>query len=122
MDAGKRAYMKVYGLRNCDTCRKARKELDATKVAYDFHDVRDEGVTKTQVARWARKAGWETLLNKSSTTWRGLPDAEKSGVTEAKAIALMTAHPALMKRPIIERGDTEVFVGWTKESQAALLG
>ena len=87
MDAGKRAYMKVYGLRNCDTCRKARKELDATKVAYDFHDVRDEGVTKTQVARWARKAGWETLLNKSSTTWRGLPDAEKSGVTEAKAIA-----------------------------------
>lgn len=114
--------MKVYGLKNCDTCRKARKELDATKVAYAFHDLRDEGVTKTQVARWAKMAGWETLLNKSSTTWRGLPDAQKSGVTETKAIALMAAHPTLMKRPIIERGDTDVFVGWTKESQAALLG
>ncbi len=112
--------MILYGLKNCDTCRKVRKELDAAHVAYEFHDVRDEGVTKAQVARWAKKAGWETLLNKSSTTWRGLSDADKTGLTEAKAVSLMAAHPALMKRPIIERGDTEVFVGWTKDIAAAV--
>lgn len=114
--------MNVYGLKSCDTCRKVRKELDAAKVAYAFHDVRDDGVTKAQISRWARKAGWETMLNKSSTTWRGLPDADKTGVTEAKAIALMAANPALIKRPIIERGDTEVFVGWSRETAAAVKG
>lgn len=114
--------MKIFGLRACDTCRKARKALDAAGVDYAFHDVRENGVAKSQVARWAKTAGWQTLLNKSSTTWRGLSDADKAELTEAKAVALMTAHPTLMKRPIIERGDTEVFVGWTKESKAALLG
>jgi len=114
--------LNVYGLKSCDTCRKVRKELDAAKVAYAFHDVRDDGVTKAQISRWARKAGWETMLNKSSTTWRGLPDADKTGVTEAKAIALMAANPALIKRPIIERGDTEVFVGWSRETAAAVKG
>ncbi len=113
--------MNVYGLKNCDTCRKVRKELDAAKVAYAFHDVREDGVTKAQISRWAKKAGWETLLNKSSTTWRGLADADKTGLTEAKAVSLMAAHPALMKRPIIERGDTDVFVGWTKDIAAAVV-
>ena len=112
----------LYGLKTCDTCRKVRKELDAAKVDYDFHDVRDDGVTKAQVARWAKAAGWETLLNKSSTTWRGLSEADRTGVTEARAIALMTANPALMKRPIIERGDTEVYVGWSSETAAAVKG
>ena len=113
--------MNVYGLKNCDTCRKVRKELDAAKVAYAFHDVRDEGVTKAQISRWAKKAGWATLLNKSSTTWRGIADADKTGLTEAKAVSLMAAHPALMKRPIIERGDTDVYVGWTKDIAAAVV-
>jgi len=112
----------LYGLKNCDTCRKVRKELDAAKVAYAFHDLRDDGVTKAQVTRWAKKAGWEKMLNKSSTTWRGLPDADKIGVTEAKAIALMAANPALIKRPLITRGDTEVHVGWTKDVAAAVKG
>lgn len=110
----------LYGLKTCDTCKKVRKELDAARVAYEFHDVRDDGVTKAQVARWAKKAGWETLLNKSSATWRGLPDADKTGVTEAKAIALMTANPTLIKRPIIERGDTDVYVGWSNDVAAAV--
>jgi len=114
--------MNVFGLKNCDTCRRVRKELDAAKVSYEFHDVRDDGVTKAQISRWAKKAGWETMLNKSSTTWRGLPDADKTGVTEAKAIALMAANPALIKRPIIERGDTEVYVGWSRETAAAVKG
>ncbi len=110
----------LFGLRNCDTCRKVRKELDTAKVAYDFHDLRDDGVSKAQVARWAKAAGWEKMLNKSSTTWRALPDADKTGVTEAKAIALMAANPALIKRPIITRGDTEIYVGWTKDVAAAV--
>lgn len=114
--------MNLYGLKTCETCRKVRKELDAAKIAYEFHDVRDDGVTKAQVSRWAKSAGWEALLNKSSTTWRGLPDAAKTGLTEAKAIALMAENPALMKRPIIDRGGTEVFVGWSKDVAAAVKG
>jgi Spx/MgsR family transcriptional regulator len=113
--------LKVYGLENCGTCKNVRKELDAAKVEYDFHDLRDDGVTKAQVARWAEKAGWETLLNRSSTTWRALADADKAGLGEAKAISLMAAHPTLMKRPIIERGDTDVYVGWSSDVEAAVL-
>lgn len=114
--------MDFYGLKNCDTCRRVRKELDAAKVAYEFHDIRDEGVTKAQISRWAKMAGWETMLNKSSTTWRGLPEADKTGLGEAKAIALMAANPTLIKRPLITRGDTEVFVGWTNDVAAAVKG
>lgn len=105
--------MIVYGLKSCDTCRKARKELDAAGVSYAFHDVREDGVTKAEIAKWAKAAGWETLLNKASATWRGLPEDQKTGLTEAKAVALMAANPALIKRPLIVRGDTEVHAGWT---------
>lgn len=111
----------IYGLRTCDTCRKTRKDLDQAGVAYAFHDVRDDGVEKAQIARWAKQAGWRNLLNKASTTWRDLPDAEKERIDEDKAIALMAAHPTLMKRPIIARGDTEVYVGWSKEAKDAVL-
>lgn len=114
--------MKLYGLKNCDTCRKAKKALDAAGVDYAFNDVRDDGVAKTQIARWAKQVGWEKLLNKSSTTWRGLGDAEKDGVTEKKAIALMAEHPTLIKRPIIENGPTQVFVGWSEDTQSAVIG
>ena len=103
----------LYGLKNCDACKRARKELDAAGVSYAFHDVREDGVTKSQIARWAKAAGWETLLNKASTTWRALPEADKAGLTETKAVALMAANPALIKRPLIVRGDTEVHAGWT---------
>ena len=112
--------MDVYGLRNCDTCRKARKALDAAQIDYAFHDVRDDGVPKAQIARWARKVGWERLLNKSSATWRALPDADKIDVSESKAIALLADNPTLIKRPIITRGDTEVYVGWSSEVEKAL--
>ena len=113
--------MILYGLKNCDACKKARKALEASGENVEFHDVRDDGVTKTQIAKWAKAAGWEKLLNKSSTTWRGLDDAEKAGVTEKKALALMAEHPTLMKRPIIERGPTQVFVGWSKDVQDEVL-
>lgn len=113
--------MNLYGLKNCDTCRKAKKALDGAHVRYAFHDVREEPPTKMQIGRWAKAAGWEKLLNKSSTTWRGLSDAEKDGVTEKKALALMAEHPTLIKRPVIENGPTQVFVGWSKEVQDEVL-
>lgn len=113
--------MNLYGLKSCDTCRKAKKALDGAHVRYAFHDVREEPPTKMQIGRWAKAAGWEKLLNKSSTTWRGLSDAEKDGVTEKKALALMAEHPTLIKRPVIENGATQVFVGWSKEVQDKVL-
>ncbi|MEZ5920754.1 MAG: Spx/MgsR family RNA polymerase-binding regulatory protein [Parvularculaceae bacterium] len=112
--------IKFYGLKTCDTCRKARKALDAKKVAYSYHDVRDDGVSKTQAAKWAKQIGWENLLNKSSTTWRNLPEKEKDGLSHTKAVSLMSAHPALIKRPVIEKGD-DVYVGWKPDTQKAVL-
>lgn len=114
--------MDIYGLKNCDACRKAKKALDAADIKYAFHDVREDGVTKAQIGRWAKAVGTDKLLNKSSTTWRSLPDSEKENVTEKKAISLMTENPTLIKRPVIERGPTQVFAGWTKDTQAAVLG
>ncbi len=113
--------MNVYGLKNCDTCRKVRKALDGASVRYNFHDLREEPPAKTQVQRWASAVGTAKLLNKSSTTWRNLPDADKSDVTDEKAVDLMTANPTLIKRPIIERGSTQVFAGWSKEVQEEVL-
>jgi Spx/MgsR family transcriptional regulator len=112
--------MNIYGLRNCDTCRKARKALDAANIAYAFHDLREESVSKAQIAKWAKAAGFEAMLNRSSATWRGLTDADKTGVNETKAVALMAAHPALIKRPLVALDDGAVLVGWTAETQAAV--
>ena len=113
--------MILYGLKNCDTCRKAMKALDAAGVDYKFHDVRADGVAKTQIAKWAKAAGTDKLLNTRSTTWRELSAAEKENITDKKAVELMTAHPTLIKRPVVENGPTQVFVGWTKETQENLL-
>ncbi|WP_207764656.1 Spx/MgsR family RNA polymerase-binding regulatory protein [Hyphococcus luteus] len=117
--------MELYGLKNCDTCRKAKKALDGAQVRYAFHDIREEPPTKMQVGHWAKAAGWEKLLNKSSTTWRNLDEAQKTGITEKKALALMAEHPTLIKRPVIEtiidKGPTQVFVGWSKDVQNEVL-
>lgn len=93
----------VYGLKTCDTTRAARKWLDAHAVAYTFHDVREDGLTKSLVEGWVKQLGWEKVLNKSSTTWRELPDGDKTGVDSKKAVALLLAHPALVKRPVLDR-------------------
>jgi len=111
----------VYGLKNCDTCRKVKKALDGAEVRYDFHDIREETPTKMQIGRWAKAVGTEKLLNKASTTWRGLAETQKSGLTDKKAIALIAENPTLMKRPIIENGPTQVYVGWTKDVQDKVL-
>lgn len=92
--------IKLVGLKNCDTCRKAKKWLESEGIDYQFHDVRQDGLTRDDLAAWVKDLGWEALLNKRGTTWRGLDDSVKDGVDEAKAIDLMVAHPALMKRPV----------------------
>lgn len=109
-----------YGLKTCDTCKRARKSLDDSGVVYAFHDLRDEGVSKKKIKAWAEQAGWETLLNRNSATWRDLPHSEKIQVTKEKAVDLMAEHPTLMKRPIIERDGTAVYVGWSKEVEGKL--
>jgi Spx/MgsR family transcriptional regulator len=94
----------LYGLASCDTTRAARKWLDAHGVAYAFHDVRADGLTKGLVEGWVKQLGWEKVLNKASTTWRELPEADKAGVDQKRAVDLLLAHPTLVKRPVLDCG------------------
>ena len=94
----------VFGLKNCDTCRSTRQYLDERDFVHEFRDVRDDGFSEAELDAWISAAGWEKLLNKSSTTWRGLDDAEKTDLDEAKARALLLANPTLIKRPVINTG------------------
>lgn len=109
----------VYGLKNCDTCRKARKWLDSKGIEHAFRDVRADGVAETDVARWAKAAGIDALLNRWGTTWRGLAPAEQARADKGQAVALMAAHPALIKRPVFEAGGT-VVVGFGAAEQKTL--
>lgn len=95
----------VYGLRNCDSCRKALARLEEQGVAHRFVDFRVDGIDAATVARWAEAVGWETLLNRRGTTWRGLDESVRAEIDAERAIDLMTTHPALMKRPIVEKDD-----------------
>lgn len=110
----------VYGLKNCDTCRKALKWLEEEGVAYRFRDVRADGLKAADIRRFAAAVGWETLLNKAGTTWRGLPKSETGNVGEAQALKLMAAHPALIKRPVFETASGEILVGF-RDAQKAVL-
>lgn len=110
----------LYGLKNCDTCRKALKALKTSGVDVSFHDVRDDGVNAAQIQNWIDAIGYETLLNTRSTTWRGLDAQDKEAIDAAKAHGLMLTHPTLIKRPVIEK-DGAIFVGWAKQTQQALL-
>ena len=111
----------IYGIKNCDTMKKARAWLDQRGVEYAFHDYKTAGIERGKLEGWSRKAGWETLLNKAGTTFRKLPDKDKDGLTEKKAIALMLAQPSIIKRPVLERGNT-LLVGFKPEAYAAALG
>ena len=108
----------VYGIRNCDTMKKARAWFDAHKVAYAFHDYKASGVDKAKLAGWAKDVGWETLLNRAGTTFKKLPDADRENITEKKALALMLAQPSMIKRPVVETGKGLV-VGFKPEIYAA---
>jgi arsenate reductase len=104
----------IYGIKNCDTMKKARTWLDANGVAYRFHDYKTAGIAPETLQGWAKKAGWETLLNRAGTTFKKLPDQDKEGVTEKKALALMAAQPSMIKRPVLDI-DGELLVGFKAE-------
>ena len=105
----------IYGISNCDTMKKARVWLDAHGIAYAFHDYKKAGVDRQRLATWSKKVGWETLLNRAGTTYRKLPDADKQGVNESKAIDLMLAQPSLIKRPVLALGGGKLLVGFKPE-------
>ncbi len=111
----------LYGIRNCDTCRKARAWLDSQGSAYRFHDFRADGLDADVLQRLEAAAGWEILLNRRGTTWRGLDEAARSDVDRAKALRLMLEHPALIKRPVLE-ANGNVLVGFAPEHYLATLG
>ena len=108
----------IYGIKNCDTMKKARAWLDAHKVAHAFHDYKASGVDKQTLEVWAKAVGWETLLNRAGTTFRKLPEADRDGVTEKKAIALMLAQPSMIKRPVLDVRGT-LIVGFKSEVYTA---
>ena len=94
----------IYGIKNCDTMKKARAWLDSHGVAYNFHDYKSEGISKEKLKAWSDEVGWETLLNRAGTTFRKLPDADKDGLNEKKALALMLEQPSMIKRPVLDLG------------------
>src|SRR6202158_929181 len=112
----------IYGIKNCDTMKKARAWLDEHGVEYAFHDYKTAGIERTKLEGWAKKAGWETLLNRAGTTFKKLPDKDKDGVTDKKAIALMLAQPSMIKRPVLELPGGKLLVGFKPEQYDAALG
>ncbi len=104
----------IYGIKNCDTMKKARAWLDAHGIDYAFHDYKSAGIDKDRLSRWSKDADWETLLNTAGTTFRKLPEADKANLTEKKALALMLSQPSMIKRPVLDLGRNLV-VGFRPE-------
>lgn len=111
----------IYGIRNCDTMKKARAWLDSHGVAYDFHDYKTAGIGKDKLKGWSDQLGWETLLNRAGTTFRKLPDSDKEGLNERKALALMLAQPSMIKRPVLDLGGGKLLVGFKPEEYKATV-
>ena len=113
------ASITLYGIKNCDTMKKARAWLDDHGIAYRFHDYKVDGIDRSKLEHWVLELGWETLLNRAGTTFRKLPDADKASLTERKAIALMLAQPSMIKRPVLEKGK-KLLVGFKPEEYERL--
>ena len=111
----------IYGIKNCDTMKKARAWLDSHGVAYAFHDYKSAGIDRERLEAWSRIVGWDTLLNRAGTTFRALPDADKQGLDAAKAMALMLEQPSMIKRPVLDLGDGRLLVGFKPEAYSAAV-
>jgi arsenate reductase len=111
----------IYGIKACDTMKKARAWLDTHSVVYAFHDYKVQGIERAKLEEWTRTVGWEALLNRAGTTFRKLPDASKAGIDAGKAIALMLAQPAMIKRPVLDAGGA-LIVGFKPAIYAAAFG
>lgn len=110
----------IWGIKNCDTMKKAMTWLTENGIAYEFIDYKKAGVAAANLPDWAARAGWEVLLNKRGLMWKKLSDAERADVDEAKALALMAQYPALIKRPVLDIGDA-LLVGFAPEIYAEKL-
>src|SRR4029079_16840101 len=108
----------IYGIKNCDTMKKARAWLDKRGVDYAFHDYKTAGIDRERLERWSKKLGWETLLNRAGTTFRKLPDKDKTALDAGKAIALMLDQPSMIKRPVLDLGGGTLLVGFKPEAYA----
>jgi len=111
----------IYGIKNCDTMKKARAWLDKHGVAYVFHDYKTAGIERERIERWSKKVGWETLLNRAGTTFRKLPDKDRNAIDAKKAVSLMLAQPSMIKRPVLDLGGGKLVVGFKPELYAAAL-
>jgi len=110
----------IYGIKSCDTCRRARQYLAAQKIEHVFHDLRDDGLDIQMLERWADRIGWEKLLNKKSLTWRKIPEVDRADMTRDKALAVMIERPTLIKRPVLET-DRFMAIGFSEEQFSAFL-
>jgi len=110
----------LYGIPNCDTVKKARTWLDARGIAYAFHDYKKQGADPERIARWCQAAGWEKVLNRAGTTFRKLPESEREGLDEQRAIALMAANPSAIRRPMVEHAGG-LLAGFKPDEWAAAL-
>ena len=111
----------IYGIKNCDTMKKARAWLDKHGIDYGFHDYKTAGIERAQLEQWAKKVGWETLLNRAGTTFRKLPDKDKNGLDGKKAIALMLREPSMIKRPVLDLGRGKLLVGFAPDTYSAAV-
>ncbi len=108
----------MFGIPNCDTVKKARTWLDGQGIAYTFHDYKKQGADAVQVAHWCDVAGWEKVLNRAGTTFRKLPEADREGLDQDKAVALMVTNPSCIKRPVVEHPGG-LLVGFKPDEWAA---
>ena len=113
--------LRLYGIKACDTMKKARTWLDQQDLGYDFHDYKSAGIDRARLQAWCEEHGWQTLLNRAGTTFRKLDDAQKADLDQAKAIELMLAQPSMIKRTVLDLGD-RTLVGFKPELYAAALG
>jgi arsenate reductase len=111
----------IYGIKNCDTMKKARAWLDKHGVAYEFHDYKTAGIEPERLERWCKTVGWEPLLNRAGTTFRKLPDKDKQALDAGKAVKLMLAQPSMIKRPVLDLGGGKLLVGFKPEDYGAAL-
>ncbi|MBB5209932.1 ArsC family reductase [Microbulbifer hydrolyticus] len=110
----------VYGIKNCDTVKKARKWLEQNNVEYRFHDFREDGMNAVPLTQWIEEFGWEQVLNRRSTSWRALSDAQKTEMSNGSAAALASETPTLIKRPVMTKGDSTLF-GFKADSYASFV-
>ncbi len=111
----------IYGIKNCETMKKARAWLDRNGVQYAFHDYKSAGIDRERLERWEKKVGWETLLNRAGTTFRKLPDKDKAKLDAGKAMTLMLGQPSMIKRPVLDLGGGKLLVGFSPEVYRAAM-